>query len=212
MTKFFIFGDSLPYGKWDTELNGWASRLRRFLDEKVMAGNGYYETYNFGVPGDYSEGVLKRFESDLRPRFRDGEDIVIIFQLGVNDTQFQKEAGKLRTSKEEFEKNLRELIGIAQKYTLKVAFLGLTPINEEQTLTVPWYKDNYYKNKWLAEYNEIIKKVCEEKGAHFLELFDKLNQERYFENLVDGLHPNAKGHEWMFRIVRDFLRDKKILD
>jgi len=211
MAKFFIFGDSLPYGKWDTELNGWASRLRRMLDEKVMNGNGYYETYNFGVPGDYSEGVLKRFESDLRPRFRDGEDIVIIFQLGINDTQFQSQTGKLRTSKEDFKKNLQELIGIAQKYTSKIVFLGLTPINEAQTLTVPWYHDNYYQNKWIMEYNEIIGQVCNEKGAHFLEVFDKLNQKRYFDNLVDGLHPNSKGHEWMFRIVRDFLRDKNSL-
>lgn len=211
MAKFFIFGDSFPYGKWDTELNGWASRLRRMLDEKIMSGHGYYETYNFGVPGDFSEGLLKRFESDLRPRFRDGEDIVIIFEIGVNDSQFQRQTGKLRTSKEDFEENLRELIGIAQKYTSKVVVIGLTPINEEQTLTVSWYRDDYYKNKLIFEYNEIIKQVCLQKSVYFIDVFEKLNDKRYFDNLVDGIHPNAKGHEWLFRIVKEFLVEKKLI-
>jgi acyl-CoA thioesterase-1 len=211
MPKIFIFGDSLPYGKWDTEVCGWASRLRRFLDEKVMAGSGYYETFNFGVPGDFSRGLLERFESDMRPRFRDGDDIVIIFQIGINDTQFQSQSGKLRTEQKEFRENIERLIGIAQKYTSKVAVIGMAPINEEQALEVPWYRDDYYRNKWINEYNEILRAVAKEKGAHFLELLEKLNDKRYFDNLVDGIHPNAKGHEWLFRIVRDFLIEKRFL-
>jgi len=211
MTKIFIFGDSLSYGKWDTETSGWAGRLRRHLDEKVMDGKGYFETFNFGLPGDFSGGLLRRFESDLKPRFRDGEDIVIVFQIGINDTQFVSAAGQVRTSNEEFAGNLKNLIGIAQKYTQKIVFIGLTPVNEEQTLTVPWYHDDYYKNNWIKEYNEVMKSAAKEKGAHFLGLFDKLSEKRYFENLVDGLHPNSKGHERLFRIIRDFLVDKKIL-
>lgn len=211
MPKVFVFGDSLPYGKWDTECNGWVSRLRRFLDEKVMAGNGYYETFNFGVPGDFSRGLVERFESDLRPRFRDGEDIVIIFQIGINDTQFQSKDGTIRTLQKEFRENIENLIGIAQKYTQKVAVIGLSPINEEQSLEIPWYSDNYYKNERIEEYNELLKAAASEKGAHFLGLLEKLNQDRYFDNLADGIHPNSKGHEWMFRIVRDFLVEKKFL-
>lgn len=211
MPKIFIFGDSLPYGKWDLETSGWAGRLRRHMDEKVMDGKGYFETFNFGVPGDSLQGLLKRFEPDLKPRFRDGEDIIIIFQIGINDTQFVSQAGQIRTNKEEFRSDLLDLIGIAQKYTQKVVFLGLTPINEEQSLTVPWYHDDYYRNKVIKEYNEIIKSAAKEKGAHFLGLFEKLNQKRYFDNLVDGIHPNSKGHELLFRIVREFLVDKKII-
>ncbi|MBN2095635.1 MAG: hypothetical protein JW727_06300 [Candidatus Aenigmarchaeota archaeon] len=211
MTKIFIFGDSLPYGKWDSEKAGWANRLRVWLDEKVLSGHGYYETFNFGVPGDFSEGLLNRFESDLKPRFRDGEDIAIIFQIGINDTQFIPAKSVLKSTKEEFEKNIGHLAAIALKYTSKVAFLGLTPIDEEKTLTVPWYHDSYYKNKSIQEYNEIIKEVCEKKQVYFLGLFEKLNQKKYFDNLVDGLHPNALGHEWLFKFVRDFVQDKNFL-
>lgn len=206
MTKIFIFGDSLPYGKWDVEKGGWANCLRVRLDEKVLSGKGYYETFNFGVPGDNSGGLLARFESDLLPRWKEGEDTIIIFQIGVNDTQFISEKGLVRTDKADFEENISRLLGLAQKYTQKVFVLGLTPVDEKKAKTILWYRDDYYKNETIAEYNEILKAVSEKKGAKFVDLFEKFKDEpRYFENLEDGLHPNAKGHAWIFRIVRESL-------
>ncbi|MGC9310632.1 MAG: GDSL-type esterase/lipase family protein [Candidatus Aenigmatarchaeota archaeon] len=212
MPKIFIFGDSLPYGKWDSEIGGWANRLRVWLDEKVLSGKGYFETFNFGVPGDSSAGLLARFESDLLPRWKESEDAIIIFQIGINDTQFVSKEGALRTTKADFGSNISNLIGIAQKYTKKVIFIGITPVNEEQTLTVPWYHDDYYKNATICEYSGIIEQVCNKKGAKFIDLFEKFHDEKaYFENLEDGLHPNDKGHAWIFRVVRDFLVGKNLL-
>jgi lysophospholipase L1-like esterase len=212
MAKIFIFGDSLPYGKWDTEKGGWANRLRVWLDEKVLEGKGYYETFNFGVPGDNSAGLLKRFESDLLPRWKESDDAIMIFQIGINDIQFISKKGLIRTEKEDFRKNISLLIGIAQKYSKKIVFLDLPPIDEAKTLTVPWYRDDYYKNATICEYSGIIEQVCNKKGAHFIGLFEKFKGEKnYFENLVDGLHPNDKGHAWTFRVVRDFLVGKNLL-
>ncbi|MEA1963419.1 MAG: hypothetical protein U9M94_04270 [Patescibacteria group bacterium] len=41
----------------------------------------------------------------------------------------------------------------------------------------------------------------------FIEMFDLLND----EDLEDGLHPNSDGHEKMFKRVRDFLIENKII-
>ena len=35
MTYIFVIGDSIAYGAWDFEKQGWVQRLREFLDKKV---------------------------------------------------------------------------------------------------------------------------------------------------------------------------------
>ena len=42
-------------------------------------------------------------------------------------------------------------------------------------------------------------------GIYFIEIFEKMKNLNYQELLEDGIHPNSKGHQLIFEIVKDFL-------
>ena len=83
MTHVLIFGDSITYGAWDRE-GGWAKRLRSFLDEKQLSdSNIFYTTYNLGISGENTDDLLKRIDSEIKPRLDESEETVIIFAIGA---------------------------------------------------------------------------------------------------------------------------------
>ena len=72
---------------------------------------------------------------------------------------------------------------------------------------VPWHPEISYKNKYIKQFNGIVKQVCKENDINFIEILDKLSK----EDLKDGVHPNSEGHKKIFEIVRDFLVKNKII-
>ena len=205
MTQILIFGDSITYGAWDKE-GGWVQRLRRFLDEKNLTSpDFYFVVYNLGISGDTSEDLLERFEFETKQRLKEHKETIVAFAIGINDSQFVHSEGDHRVPIEKFKNNLQELIKLAQKFSLKIIFVGLTPVDEKKTTPIPWDSDKFYKNEYIEKYNQVIKKVCEENKIYFIEIFEKFKATGYQELLEDGLHPNSKGHKRIFEIVKDFL-------
>jgi lysophospholipase L1-like esterase len=111
----------------------------------------------------------------------------------------------------EFQNNLRDIIKLAKKYSSKIIFVGLTPVDETKTVSLPWNSDKSYKNEYIEKYNKIMKSVSKENKIYFINIFDKLVKSDYRNLLVDGLHPNSKGHQKIFEIVKDFLTENKII-
>ena len=68
--------------------------------------------------------------------------------------------------------------------------------------------DKSYKNKYIQEFNNILKKFCEDNNVYFIDIFKDFVKEDYKSLLEDGLHPNTKGHNKIFKAVRDFLVQK----
>jgi len=205
MTQILIFGDSITYGAWDKE-GGWVQRLRRFLDEKNLTSpDFYFVVYNLGISGNTSEDLLERFEFETKQRLKEHKETIVAFAIGINDSQFVHSEGDHRVPIEKFKSNLQKLIKLAQKFSLKIIFVGLTPVDEKRTTPIPWDSDKFYKNEYIEKYNQVIKKVCEENKIYFIEIFEKFKATGYQELLEDGLHPNSKGHKRIFEIVKDFL-------
>ena len=71
-------------------------------------------------------------------------------------------------------------------------------------MPVSW-KDIYYVNAEIKKYNEVMKEVCQENNVLYLDIFGLLKN----EDLADGLHPNAIGHEKIFLKIRDFLSENQ---
>lgn len=212
---FCIFGDSIVYGNWDPEGGGWVSRLRKFLDQKTASNSDdYFAVYNLGVSGETTPDLLKRFNIECEARLlglEDNESAVIIFAIGINDSQFIHSENNLRTPPEDFKENLRNLVKLAQKITPRIIFAGLTPVDETKTTPTLWNTDKSYLNENIKKYNEVLKLVCKENNLLFIEIFEKLIEWNYKELLEDGLHPNAGGHQKIFGIVKDFLIKSKII-
>ncbi len=213
MARILVFGDSIVYGAWDrSREGGWVQKLRKFLDEKHLTDPDFdYPVYNLGVSGNIVEELLGRFEFETKQRLEEGEETIIIFQIGINDSQFVISQNNLRTSPKKFKESIQKLINIAKNFTSKIIFVGLTPVNETKTTPIPWNPDKIYKNENIRRNDDVIKSVCEKNNIHFIEIFDKWIKSDYKNLLEDGLHPNSEGHKKIFETIKDFLIQNKII-
>ncbi len=196
-----IFGDSITWGAVDPENGGWVAQLQRYFET-----NDNYDitVYNNGVSGDNTDDLLERFKVECGAR----EPQIIIFAIGTNDSQYVKSKDNPRVSLEKFQNNLVELISQAKKFSDKIAFVGLTKVDEPKVMPIPWStEEKFYDNDNIEKYNAVIRKISTEHGLLFLNLLDLLEM----GNLDDGLHPNSEGHKKMFLKIKEFLLANKIV-
>lgn len=199
MRNICIFGASITWGGNDLEKGGWVNRMRLWLDEKT---NYETEVYNLGVPGDTTANLLARFEVEAKVR----EPELIIFSIGLNDSAYDKEKGINQVPIENFANNIRVLLEKAGAISKNIVFLGLSRVDESKMNPIPWRPNIYYKNGNILIYDNELKKLGAS-GVLYLDLANLLKP----EDLDDGLHPNAAGHEKLFQVVKLFLEINKLL-
>ena len=185
-----IFGDSIAWGAYDPEQGGWATLLRNYLENK----NKDVNVYNLSISGDTTSELLKRLEIELQSR----DSNIVIFAIGINDAKSIRSSNTSRISLDEFKNNLNKLHKIANKFADKIAFVGLTPVDESKTKPISWNMDISYENKNIKNFDGVINKFCEENGAEFIPVDGIIN----INDLDDGLHPNTDGHKKIFNKVR----------
>lgn len=208
MSQILIFGDSITYGFWDKQ-GGWVNRIRMWIDTKNMEWSGFYfRIYNLGIDGNTTDDLLFRFDKEVISRIEEQTKTIIIFAIGINDSQFINKSKKLRIPQNKFENNLKKLISLSTKYSKTIIFIGPNPIDEKKVDPMPWAKDRSYKNEYIKKYGEIIKKVCFEKNIYYIEIFDEWMKFDYKKLLEDGAHPNSEGHKKIFETVKNFLIPK----
>ena len=197
--NILVFGDSITYGAWDKEKDGWVNRLRLTL-ENDNSNNYYYIVYNLGISGDITEGVKNRFDNECKIRFDENDNTIIIFSIGMNDTQVIKD--KDRVSLEIFRNNIITLINSAKKYTDNILFIGLSKVDESRVIPLPWNKDKCYLNDKIINFDKELKNICLENSVEYLYIYDLLE----LEDLSDGLHPNNVGHQKICDKVKTKIR------
>jgi lysophospholipase L1-like esterase len=189
MATIGIWGDSIVYGAVDIDGSGWANRVRKSLSQKAENGNlEWINTYVRGICGETSQDMLRRFAVEAESVFPD----IIIIAIGINDAAYRGQEMNVLVSEHEFEKNLHELISIAQKHTKKIIFVGLTRVNE--ALVQPYPESStgkMYANKIITKYDSIVQKVAASENLPFVDVSDLIED----NDLDDGLHPNSFGHE-----------------
>jgi len=159
--------------------------------------------YDLSITAETTETILARFESEAKTRKAD----VLIFQVGKNDMAYKYTEDNYLVSPEKVKTNLEEIIGKAGKITGNIIFIG--PANVDETKTMPWglLRNLYFTNANIKKCNEIIKEVCAENNIPSLDIFGILRD----EDLSDGLHPNASGHQKIFEKVKNFLLERKMI-
>ena len=213
MARICVFGDSIAHGAWDKQ-GGWVQRLNQFFIEKYLSNpsNFYCSVYNLSISGNTTEDLLERFDFEIKQRLKEEENkTIIIFAIGANDSDFVHSKNDFWVQPKKTKKNIKKFIEIAQKFSTEIIFVGLLPAEEQKVCPMPWDMDKSSKNKNIQRYNEIIKSVCKENDIYFIEIFENWIKMDYKKLLEDGLHPNSEGHQKIFEIVRDFLKEKKII-
>lgn len=191
--NILIFGDSITWGAYDPEQGGWATRLRNYFEEK----DNDIDVYNLGISGDTTADLLSRIEVEAKSR----EPNLIIFSIGINDAQFIHSTNGLRVALDEFQQNIAKLFSIAKKFTDKIVFVGLTKVDESKTTPIPWDTDKSYTNENIKRLDNAIKKFCEDRKLKFIPLDSVVGN----DDLIDGLHPNTKGHIKIFNRMKSEL-------
>ena len=199
MTVVCVFGDSIAWGAADSESGGWVARLNSYLQI-----SGYDAiVYNRGVCGDDTDRLLRRFKMEATAL----EPDVIIFAIGINDSQHVRPRKDSRIRIEKFRKNLEVLLNQAKRITGRIIYVGLTRVDESKTVPIPCDAVDYYNNESISGYDAAIKKLCQKNKVAYIGMLDLLSA----YDLEDGLHPNSRGHEKMFERVRKSLFDTKML-
>ena len=185
-----IFGDSIAWGVYDPQNGGWVNHLRNYFE----AQDKDIDVYNLGIFGDSTTDLLDRIEIEAKSRKAN----LIIFAIGVNDAQFIHSTNSNRISDDDFKNNIEKLFEIAKRFTRKIIFIGLTPVDESKTKPIPWNTDKTYTNERIEKFDQIIENFCAKNNSKFISINDLLNS----DDLIDGLHPNTQGHIKMFERIK----------
>ncbi len=194
MITISCFGDSITFGKTDMD-NCWVSLLKKEFEKKK-----HNYVYNLGIPGDTSKNLLYRFKTEAISRCkinRKEDKHLILVSIGTNDARYNDKIK--HTSYLEYRRNIIKIIQISKKVPAKLAFIGITELDESKTM--PWEEYNY-ENKIIKKYNEIVKNECKKNKVPFLTILCKTETN-------DGLHPNIKQHKNMYNQILKFV--KKII-
>jgi len=209
--KTIIFGDSIAYGKWDSQ-GGWAARLRQYIDKKYnLSPKTNYQLHNLSIPGELVLHLEERLPVEFSSRvLADEENYLVIFALGINDANPVNWLSSQATPPEKFKALLKNYYQLVKKPNVQVAFIGLTPIDEDRWLDDSKFAGNFFL-KDVRQYDQYLKEICQELNIPFLPLLDNLLKASYQETLVDGIHPDDKGHQMMFERIIKFLEENKLL-
>lgn len=207
MFGILAFGDSITFGRLVAPGKGWADRLKVYFESK-----DFYNTfYNLGIPGDSSTGLLGRFEIELRARvqYNYPEDrFIILIAIGTNDSRDSGSPEKMHTTPEAYEKNISKLVSLASKHSKEIVLIGLPPVDE----SIMPYEGKYYSNEAIAKFNDILKKIAKEKKLLFCDTYGTfIRQKDCRKSFVDGIHPNEKGHDIMYEMIKGFLARNRLI-
>ncbi len=186
-----IWGDSITYGECDNEGLGWVGRLRKSLL------NNNTSVYNFGVCGDTTDDLLKRFVIEANSIQPDR----VIFAIGINDSKVPAHETTSKVPLEQYKQNIQRLIAIARNYTDKIYIIGATRVDEQYVRD--YDTQSRFNNETIQSYNAFLKDIARSENLSFIDTFDILDTEN---DLTDGLHPNAHGYEKLYQTLRKFLQ------
>ncbi len=205
--KILIFGASIVHGSHDAEGGGWADRLKAF-GHAVSAKNNFQTrvvVFNLGIGGNTTNDLLKRFTFETEQRTSPQDEPYFVFSIGTNDAAFLIEKKAFLVTREQYGKNIRQIIKEAKAFSNNIIFLTPPPVIDEIT------SDGSLTGKTRANsdikmYGEDLKQICDEEKVATIDVYSEfMKLENYKELFMDdGLHPNTKGHALIFEIVKKY--------
>lgn len=212
MGKLFFIGDSITAGAWDNR-GGWVARLIgeiMQLNIQAQEKNDVFNClpYNIGVSGDTFPDAMGHIKPEIQWRLYDEpeETIQFIISLGLNDSVYMVNENRPLFTDKEFRSNVMDLINLCREFSNNISFIGLSPVDDELLNPIPWAPEKAYGQKWVKPYEDIIQEICIKEKLAFWPMFERWMQlDDYRKYLLDGAHPNSKGHEWMAEQIRPFI-------
>lgn len=195
MTRLLVFGDSIAWGAFDMEKQGWINRLREYFEKN----NFNISVYNCANSGETTNVLLTRLEIETKAKTWKGEDIILMFAYGTNDYTYVKSKQNYWTLKEDFPKNMIKMLSFSKNVAIKTFIISPLIIEEEKITPTPWDDDFYTYEKDIEECHNMLKKISLENNVEYIDLKEVIDK----NDLSDGLHPNSIGHQKIFEKIKD---------
>ena len=197
--RVLIFWDSIAEWYYDCEKWWWPNRLKT----SYWNTDRTREIWLAWICWDTAEDIIRRLEfttKDFIEKFK--EDVSFIFAVWINDSALINMTSELYNIKV-FQENIEIIINMSQKFQPKnITFLWLTSVDENLTnpliVSKTW---KCYQNDRIREFNAIIKSTAKKEKCDYIDVIWLLND----DDLDDGIHPNAKWHEKIFKHVQNYL-------
>lgn len=207
--RVLVFGDSIAEGKYDSH-GGWVARFagheNKAAVERIHSENKKL-VCNVSVSGDTTESVIERFSRELEARYNPDNELLVILAIGSNDSALVD--NRVLTDEQDFVHSYSKLIDMANDYTPSVLLVGLPSVDEPLAESMKdLFRGKVYSNNRLNLFEDCIKQVAIERQVPFVKIHDnflKLQLAHGDMLSPDGLHPNDKGHQFIYDQVRQAL-------
>lgn len=172
----------------------------RFLRESLRSEGVKARVRNYGRSGNTSAEYLSFLKGNIDTLRGERPDIVLV-ELGTNDVRVDGD----RVSLEEFEKNIREIVGIFRDFKTRsgdrpAIFLAAIPPVPGGT-AFPFGPES--GQRATAEINPAVKALCRETQAVFVDNYSIFAAS---PGLLTGVHPSPEGYRAMARNWQEAMR------
>lgn len=180
----------------------WAKLFKDYLCDKYDC-----EVVNNGCTGTNIEYVINNLDKLL-----DEQDELVICMIGTNNRHQYKGALPKKTREEmanAFYFNVLKLNEMIAKKVKDVIFMANIPASaQNESDGIDSGGNFYWRILHMNDINAIYKKAQQKAGFMFISMYDLLSE--YISNfgvkiedlLGDGLHPNDKGYQIMFELLK----------
>ncbi len=185
----------------------WANLMRDYLESEFDC-----EVINNGCSGTKIEFIIDNFDTLV-----DSDDDIIVCTIGTNNRHQYFHEGERRTKKEHseiFYENIKKLNEKLRKTGKEYIFVANIPASAENEQRC----DELWRIIHMKDIHDLYTKAHFELGFAFVDLYTLFlsycdNKEIDYNTLLcDGLHPNDKGYEVMFKLLlREFGIGESIL-
>ena len=200
--RICFIGDSITVGTGDETMLGWPGRVCA----GARAAGHDVTVYNLGVRGETSEHIRSRWRAEAGQRLPVDMNCALVFAFGLNDCAIENQVRR-RVEPERTVANARAILTEAKAW-LPSIFIGPTPVDDTRLpAQLTPGKEVRIFNTQVAAANRALARVAAEVGVPFLDLFTPLTAQAEWRNLMrrgDGIHPPARGYEWIAQLVEEW--------
>lgn len=222
-----VFGDSI--GKGITTDNGKIEKLKfgavELFENQYGIKIDNRSIYGQSLKRVYDKGIIDKYISETDKSVKN----IAVLELGGNDADFNWKTvaqtpniehgpkTKVKEFSSLYEKTLKDLTTAG----IKVIVCTIVPIDSERFFNsvinsladknkvLEFFKGDFNTiHRHQEMFNNEILKTAYSHGASVIDLRQKFLDTNDFKQLMclDGIHPNAKGHEQIFSAVNEFLQ------
>lgn len=200
-TKLVAFGDST------TATRGALRIYAQILQEDLPAKDHPVLVVNAGVGGHNTNHARSRFERDVLAQQAD----IVVIQFGINDAAVdvwkKPAATNPRVSLEIFEKNLQHFVRTLKSRKARVVLMTPNPLRWTPKMRELYGQPPYDAqdpdgfNILLKHYAEKVRDLSRTEDVPVIDVYQLFEDYGSHEGqtvsdlLLDGIHPNARGHQ-----------------